>query len=182
MATKRAATAKRTSKRPTKKRTAKRKSRPKSEAPLEKLFPVSTRQTWLKDSESRQANYIQDARDAYIRRGMTLYLGAGVSRSIGLPAWNELLQRLTVTMMSRTRSADALEKLAAEDQAKAKVNLQEEVTGYEAARRPILMTSRAIKESLGPELPSEVALALYGRMAKFSTLFLRFLRRRSASE
>src|SRR5687767_11598838 len=67
---------------------------------LERLFPRSVRQAWNSDARKLQEANVRSARQAYARRGLVLYIGAGVSCSVGLPTWLDLVRSLTITMMT----------------------------------------------------------------------------------
>ena len=84
--------------------------------------------------------------------------------SIGLPSWNELTHSLTVTMMSCNihSAARTLEGFRDESRTEALKALLEEVKQRRNPQKPILMMAWAIKDELGDDLPSQVAVHLYG--------------------
>lgn len=101
-------------------------------------------------------------RDAYLHKGLVLYVGAGASQSVGLPNWSELIRSLTVLMMRR-RVEDAMSGLEPDSDAywEALHAMQMEVEKGTGSNKPILMMARAIKDELGSGLPSLVARTLY---------------------
>jgi hypothetical protein len=146
---------------------------------LEDLFPPTLKEKWQTEARTLQDENIISAREAYIHHGLVLYLGAGVSCSVGLPTWWEMVRSLTVTMMSQRvdEALTALKDLSEGQMALAKVRIQEEVKGGAGADKSILIMARSIKEAFGPRLPYEVAQALYGPMVKSSTTSISFLLR-----
>ena len=98
-----------------------------SEISLQELFPPKLQDRWENEAAEVQASNITSARDAYIRRGLVLYLGAGVSCSVGLPTWWNLIQSLTVSMMTEQvdEALIALRKLTPERIAQAKLRNHE---------------------------------------------------------
>lgn len=148
---------------------------------LEELFPEYTAERYRQSATEARCQLIAELRKAHLSEGLVLYIGAGVSMSIGLPSWSELIQSLTVAMMSRrvNSAANALSNLSDEEKAAALKALLEEVKQQKASPKPILMMARAIKDEFGPELPHRVAAHLYGRLdiwlGALMRLFTRFL-------
>ncbi len=70
---------------------------------MEALFPDYTPETFRRRANAERDKHISELQRAYLSPGLALYIGAGVSMSIGLPSWNDLIQSLTVFMMSRRR-------------------------------------------------------------------------------
>lgn len=134
-----------------------------SEISLQELFPPKLQDRWESEAAEVQASNITSARDAYIRRGLVLYLGAGVSCSVGLPTWWNLIQSLTVSMMTEQvdEALIALRKLTPERIAQAKLRIHEEVQDGAGADKSILILARSIKNHFGARLPYEVAQAIY---------------------
>lgn len=147
---------------------------------LEELFPDYTTETYRQNAAKARNQLIAELQKAYLSEGLALYIGAGVSMSIGLPSWNELIQSLTVTMMSRrvNSAAKALNDLKDEDKAVALEVLFEEVKQQKGSQKPILMMARAIKDEFGAELPHQVAAHLYGRLQSggLGELLMRLIR------
>jgi hypothetical protein len=133
---------------------------------LDVLFPAYSAPTYDEQARARREQRIEELRAAYLGEGLALYVGAGVSMSIGLPSWNELIHSLTVAMMSRrvTSAAQALESLTEEQRAEALNALLEEVKQQKYSQKPTLMMARALKDQFGDELPRQVAAHLYGRL------------------
>ncbi len=140
-----------------------RSSRRRSVISLDRLFPTSLQSAWEAESQGVQRANISSAREAYARRGLVLYVGAGVSCSIGLPTWVDLIQSLTISMMTeQVDSALAeLRKLTPENIKQAKLQIQEEVLDGAGADKSVLILARSIKNHFGARLPYEVAEALY---------------------
>jgi SIR2-like domain len=146
---------------------------------LEQLFPPVLQTAWTNEASAVQQRNLESAREAYTRRGLVLYLGAGVSCSIGLPTWWHLIQSLTITMMTEqvdTALAE-LRKLTPERIAQAKLKIQEEVLDGAAADKSILILARSIKNHFGPRLPYEVAQALYRPLFQSGDALLHVLTR-----
>jgi hypothetical protein len=148
---------------------------------LEDLFPPTLKQSWQEEAKQLQTESIRDARLAYTHRGLVLYIGAGVSCSVGLPTWWQMIRSLTVTMMSKRvdEKLRALPKLTEQQKAVAKIKVQEEVSRGAGADKSILIMARSIKNFFNSELPYQVAQTLYGPLYKstgslsywFSSLF-----------
>src|SRR5215213_2004346 len=130
---------------------------------LEDLFPPDLKASWETEAVNLQRENILSARDAYRRRGLVLYIGAGISCSVGLPSWWDMIRALTVTMMTRRvgSSLEALKGFSEEQKALARIKIQEEVAQGAGADKSILIMARAIKDFFGDRLPHEVALSLY---------------------
>jgi hypothetical protein len=141
---------------------------------IHNLFPSTLHSSWKQEAADAQRKNIESARKAYLREGLALYLGAGVSSSIGLPTWWGLIQSLTVTMMTeQVDSALAeLRKLTEESIALTKLKIQEEVQDGAGADRSLLILARSIKKHFGVRLPYEVAQAVYGPVLQSGDAFL----------
>lgn len=155
---------------------------PPSPVKLEDLFPDYVPKAFARKVRQERQRWITELQRAYLSEGLVLYLGAGVSMSIGLPSWNELIHALTVTMMSRkvNSAARALEELQAEGRAATLSALLEEAKQRRDTQKPILMMARAIKDEMGDDLTFQVALHLYahlgGLWGRLGRLFGGFLR------
>jgi hypothetical protein len=134
---------------------------------LDELFPAYSRANYDAQAQLRSAQLIEEVRQAYLGEGLALYIGAGVSMSLGLPSWYELINSLTVAMMSRrvNSAAQALETLTDEERASALSALLNAVKEQPPSQKPILMLARALKDQFGDELPQQVAAHLYGRLS-----------------
>jgi hypothetical protein len=146
---------------------------------LSDLFPPTLKETWKQERAHQQEENIRSAREAYRRRGLVLYLGAGVSCSVGLPTWWEMIRSLTVTMMSErvNQIMGTLRDLSEEQHAAAKLQIQEEVAQGAGADKSILMMARSIKNYFGPRLAYEVAQTLYSPLLKSSGGIFTWFRR-----
>jgi hypothetical protein len=138
----------------------------KSQVSLEELFPNYAREAFARKVAEERQQWITEPQNAYLSQGLVLYRGAGVSMSIGLPSWNELTHSLTVTMMSCNihSAARTLEGFRDESRTEALKALLEEVKQRRNPQKPILMMAWAIKDELADDLPSQVAVHLYGRL------------------
>jgi hypothetical protein len=136
---------------------------------LERLFAGYTGKEFAKKAREQRSLFIGELQNAYRYRGLVLYLGAGVSQSLGLPSWAELVRSLTVRMMSeKVRSAvDALQTLNDEDRWSAVASVQPDVERGADYGKPILMMARTIKDHLGDRLPLIIAQHLYRRLGYF---------------
>ncbi len=134
---------------------------------LDALFPAYARANYDSQAKTRNDQLIEEVRQAYLGEGLALYIGAGVSMSLGLPSWNELINSLTVSMMSRqvNSAAQALETLTDAERAMALSTLLLAVKEQPPSQKPILMLARALKDQFGDELPQQVAAHLYGRLS-----------------
>lgn len=133
------------------------------------LFPEYRKQKYSVQVTGNRTQLIGELKRAYLHRGLVLYLGAGVSRSIGLPSWPELIRSLTVTMMSRKVSSaiDALEGLSEEKRWMAISAIQEDVVNEADYDKPILMMARAIKDEFGESLPQLLSNNLYRSIRRY---------------
>jgi len=127
------------------------------------LFPAFRPARFRKGALERRSAFIKELHEAYLHRGLVLYVGAGLSRSLGLPSWPELIRALSVTMMSRRAESaiDALEKLSDEQKWERLSKLQIQVQKGADSDRPILMMARAVKDDLGDRLSPAIARSLY---------------------
>lgn len=112
------------------------------------LFPNFRRAAYREFAKAQQEQFVADLRETYLHRGLVLYLGAGVSRSIGMPDWMELIRALTVTMMSKkvATAIAALKALNDEQQWKILAGMQADVEKHTDYDKPLLMMARAIKD------------------------------------
>lgn len=115
---------------------------------IENLFPDYLPKAFAQRNIAARIQWVTELRKAYLGEGLTLYMGAGVSMSVKLPSWNELIQSLSVTMMSRkvNSAAYALSDLKAEDRAATLDALLKQVEQQRQPDKPILMMARAIKD------------------------------------
>jgi hypothetical protein len=134
-----------------------------AQASLRSLFPEFRPRRFEKAADERRVEYIRELREAYLHRGLVVYVGAGVSLSLGLPSWAELIRALSVTMMSRRveTAVDTLKQLADEQKWELLSRIQTQVEERTDSEKPILMMARAVKDELGDRLPAALARTLY---------------------
>ena len=150
----------------------------KSQVSLNERFPNYTREAFTRKVAEERQQWITELQNTCLSRGLVLYLGAGVSMSVGLPSWNELIRLLTVTMMSPNiySAARTLEGLRDESRIEAVNALLEGVKQGRNPQKPILMMARAIKDEPGDGQASQVAVHLYRRLGGgLSSLWTRLL-------
>lgn len=149
--------------------------RKKREANLLTLFPDYRKKAFLGKSTQETNQYVQELSEAYLHKGLVLYLGAGVSISIGLPSWLELIRSLTVMMMTRkVRSAiDSTKGLSEEKYWDAIRKIQQSFEKEADLERPTLVMARAIKDEFDTELPSMIAMFLYRRIWRWRYKFFK---------
>ena len=130
---------------------------------LEQIFSGYLQEEFAQRAEAIRNRFTDELRELYVRQGLVLYVGAGVSKSIGLPTWPELIRSLTVNMMSGKFSSvvATLDKQSQEKSWEPIWALQQDLTRRADHQKPILMMARAIKDSLGDALPFLVAWSLY---------------------
>src|SRR5215472_11024622 len=135
----------------------KAKARPRS-ITLISLFPDYQRQKYTEKLKSERETFIGELREAYLHRGLALYLGAGISRSVGFPSWAELIRSLTITMMTRKVIAaiEGLSQLHGEDYWDRTQSIYADVRKFADYDKPILMMARAIKDQFGVDTPRRV--------------------------
>jgi hypothetical protein len=150
--------AKRSSKKPNRSR-----QRGVSSSSLGALFPTFRPKQFRDTASVRRDAYLGELREAYLHRGLVLYVGAGVSLSLGLPSWPELIRALSVTMMSRRveTAIDTLKTLTDEQKFQRLEKLQVQVEKRADSDKPILMMARAVKDELGDRLPLSISRTLY---------------------
>jgi hypothetical protein len=130
---------------------------------LEQIFSDYTEKEFAKKAEQIRNRFTDELRELYVRQGLVLYVGAGVSKSIGLPTWPELIRSLTVNMMAGKFDSvvAALDKQSQEKSWEPIFELQDILTRRADQQKPILMMARAIKDAFGNALPYNVAWSLY---------------------
>jgi hypothetical protein len=146
------------------KKIKKRKDRRPAALPsLSSLFPDFRKGAYVKKATQQRHDLTAELQEAYRHRGLVLYLGAGVSRSVGLPGWTDLVRSLTVTMMTRKvqTAIDALGQPYGERYWRAVQDIQRQVEDETEADRPILMMTRSIKDELGGDLGMILTRTLY---------------------
>jgi hypothetical protein len=133
------------------------------------LFPDFRPARFRAEASRRRESFVGELQGEYAQRGLVLYVGAGVSLSLGLPSWSDLMRSLSVAMMSRKveTAVNTLEKLTDEEKwdLLSKIGLQ--VEKAPTPEKPILMMARAIKDDLGERLPPAIARVLYRPVRRF---------------
>lgn len=129
------------------------------------FFPQHRKAAYLDRAKADLKKSLDDLTNAYRYRGLVLYIGAGVPRSLGLPAWTDLVRSLTVRMMTRKveSAISALDDLSDEARWELFDGLSEDLEANQQHDRPILMVARSLKDQLGDQLPSEIGRVLYRR-------------------
>lgn len=108
-----------------KKRTSRRRrktsSRNAKAVNVRSLFPTHRKQQHFHSTAQRNDTLLRELRHAYLHDGLALYVGFGVSRSMGMPNWAELIRSLAARMMMRrvTTAADQFDDLDEEKKWKA---------------------------------------------------------------
>lgn len=133
---------------------------------LVRVFSTFTNRDYADRVKEQNDTFLEELRDAYLHRGLVLYLGAGVSQSVGLPGWSELIRSLTVTAMSRKLKAAVFPRHQARNRQswKAFRVLRADLERLPASKKPILMVARTVKDELEDRLPGMVARNLYDRI------------------
>lgn len=62
---------------------------------------VETTDSFLQQKKKEKEKYINQAKAAYIKQDMVLFLGAGVSIDGGIPLWSTLIKTLHISMLNR---------------------------------------------------------------------------------
>ncbi|MBI5361311.1 MAG: SIR2 family protein [Planctomycetes bacterium] len=136
--------------------------KPSAVSDLLALFPTYRKRDFQRQINELRTDYMKELREAYLHVGLALYVGAGVSRSIGLPSWPELIRALTLTMMTKkVKPAFAkFGKLKEEKYWQAIAMIQEAVKKNVDYDKPMLMMARAIKDELKEDLPFAIIRTL----------------------
>jgi len=137
------------------------------------LFPEYTKKKYQSRVLAMREQFLSELREAYLHQGLVLYVGAGVSQSLDVPSWSELIRSLTINMMTqKVRTAiDALGGLSEEKRWKMFSDIQEDVERGTDYDKPILMMARTIKDELAENLPFIVARALYRHTRLSRTMY-----------
>lgn len=145
----------------------KRTARPAKTVTLLDLFPAYRRTTFAKRAAVTQKGALAELADVYRRRGLVLYIGAGVPRSVGLPGWYDLVRALTVRMMTRKveSAGSAIKDLDDEARWQLVETLYEDLSNEKRYDKPILMLARSLKDQFREDLAREIATVLYRRFA-----------------
>jgi hypothetical protein len=151
---------------PTKRRAARKPEVPRTKTPsLLDLFPGHRKAAYLERARAALEKSVGGLAHAYRHRGLVLYVGAGVSISVGLPSWADMVRSLTVRMMTRKveSAISALGELKDEARWKLFDGLYEDLQANQQYEKPILMLARSLKNELGTNLSNEIARVLYRR-------------------
>lgn len=127
------------------------------------LFPEFKKKQFAMKVKESQEEYLTDLKECYTHKGLALYIGSGVSKSIGLPNWNELIKVLTIDMMTRKveTAIEAIESIKHGLDIDLYFKLKDDVERNTDYNRPILLMARALKDNLGNDLHKYVARNLY---------------------
>lgn len=107
----------------------------------------------LKDWKKERKKLIERLVDAYKNDDLTLFLGAGVSASAGMPNWNSLLSRLLVSLISKNLP-NSIEVTDSEKYTLANVLQQLNISSP-------LLEARYVNSGLGEGFEQEVSSVLY---------------------
>jgi hypothetical protein len=129
------------------------------------LFPEYRKKAYFGGVSAQNEAYKEELREAYLHKGLIVYVGAGVSRSVGLPSWAELIHSLTVAMMTqKVESAmGTLGDIVKEKYWEAFLKIRKDFEKSADIDKPILMMARAIKDEIGGRLAYAIARTLYPR-------------------
>lgn len=154
-------------------------TKPKTPSLLD-LFPQHRKAAYLEHAKTTLTKSLDDLTNAYRHRGLVLYLGAGVPRSLGLPVWADLVRSLTVRMMThKVESAiSALGDLSDEARWELFDGLSEDLDASQQYNKPILMVARSLKNQLGDQLPAEIGRVLYRRFFRHMSRILKSVSQR----
>ena len=135
---------------------------------LEQIFPDYTNQEYNQKLEKQKEAFIKSLNRVYTDRGLVLYLGAGLSMSIKLPSWSELIRMMSITVRtSKAKTAmNELSKMSDEKRRMTVKDLEKYIESETRLEKPILMIARALKDELGNQLGDRVAYHLYRRILK----------------
>jgi hypothetical protein len=130
---------------------------------LASIFPDFTEKAFQSRETARQRELLSQLRDSYHNAGIVLYVGAGVSRSLGLPSWSELIQTLAVVAMGTALRSedDAFLGLTVEQRQRVLSSVLRHVAAEPALNRSPIINARMLKMRLGKQLPDEIARMFY---------------------
>lgn len=151
--------AQRTSRRPSKKKIP----------TIPMLFPAYRKGAYLESSAAKRDDALRQLSVAYRTSGLVLYIGAGLSMSIGLPSWSNLVQALTVRLMTMRMqtAADAIKGLTDESRWELQSSFLQKLEVSPSLERPVLMLARSLKDELKDKLGAEIGRVLYRRIRNF---------------
>lgn len=117
----------------------------------EQLFDKAITAFGTRETKKTPAQYLNSLRSAFQKDQLVLFLGAGVSLASGMPSWNELLNRLTNSLVQDHPTIGTT-----------KAN-EKEIVDYFKSEIPDspLITARILRDSLGDKFPDYVRKALY---------------------
>lgn len=125
------------------------------------LFPQHRKMPFLAAANDRREQFIGELRNAYTYEGLALYIGAGVSRSVGLPSWPELIRYLTVQLMVGKAHSAITDINKFDLYWEAISEFRETIQKKADTGKPILLLARAIKGEFGETLQRRVSSILY---------------------
>ncbi len=145
--------------------TKRTKSKTSKTAPLnlQSIFPDYKKKEYTSKVSYTKANNLAELQDTYKHKGLVLYVGAGVSRSLGLPSWAELIKMLTMNMMTKkvNSAIEAFGGISDEKVFEALWKIRSDIETKSDYDKPILMMARSIKDEFDDDLPNMVARNLY---------------------
>lgn len=129
------------------------------------LFPDYAPNGYKERQTKRQLQYLGELGEAFQRRGLVLYLGAGVSQSIGLPSWEDLIHSLGMSLMTKwvDSAVRALEGLSEQERFDQLIQLRDNLDVRPQSTRSHSVMARIIRSGLKDDFPFRLARCLYGR-------------------
>lgn len=104
-----------------------------------------------RDDRKQREHYVEALRAAYARDSLALFLGAGVSKSVQFPDWNDLVKRVAIKLFERLAASRLTDRE------------KDEAYEYFQSRIPAspLIVARLLRDSLGDDFTEQVRDALY---------------------
>ncbi len=116
-------------------------------------------------ANARQNLLIDRLRRRYTDTGIALYLGAGVSASVGFPTWSQLIRSLLSGVLERKALPGSwldYERTKSWPWRPETIDKAVRAAEFETAR-PLILMARVLRNHLGHQLPWRVAGALYSQ-------------------
>jgi hypothetical protein len=133
---------------------------------LPNIFPEFQTKAYCSSRKEAHTEYLNNLRNSYTNKGLVIFLGAGVSKSIGLPDWRETLRFLSINMMSQKvqRAARRTEPSKPEPYYDLIISTRKQIEKVASLDKPLLMLARTIKNEYGDDLPYMIARTFYRRI------------------